>query len=564
MTLSASASIQGIEITDGPQIVFDYADKIDPIAAMQGDGPFPSLFPAHSITISDGTILQVVERQPYSRARYPWMPEQVVMSAHDMVAQHLCFPYGSIGATFADLPKPTYDSFNSFAALDRNEGDTGGRPDIRLVNDWAARSLRTGDFDGMMQTAEAASTCPFFYIDLHTGKLASKITYPSLNNYAYGHQYHGLPWFGASPFSAYGVNLAPNHIPQQSYAACIVTRSTWHFENLCAAANYPLIQNGSVTPENLPCITFSEQRALAWGLRDSLMAGAAAKFFAANNIPLGIGLPESYWDTIVAQTNKYVLEPCRIDPEFAVSHFPWQDGSGACAPWQQGHLSGALAFGIMTGHAELAPYYLFQLQGLINLSSGKSGWNKRMPCVYYMYTGQYANETILPSCSAIWQRFISPIGSLPGAQLGGELISQAILDEVTARPDINVLADPDGQGEYIQILFFALACAMYLTQEGILDCVSACPDLPVSYQNVLEMLQNLEATRTDPYHGWKMYEGYSLTLNKNAAPTTITQPVPVGYNAPPPVDPPPPSPTASITLQTILAKVMALKALVGA
>lgn len=505
---------------------------------MVADGPFPPMIPAHIITISGGPMIQVVERQPYSRARYPWVSDQVVMSPFDMVAQRLSFPYGSVGASFLDLPTPGYNGFNSFAALDRNEADTGGRPDIRLNNDWAARSLITGNFDGMMQTAEAAGTCPFFLIDVNTGKLASKITYPSLNNYGYGRAYHGAPWFGAAPSSDYGVNLAPNHIPQVSYAAAIVARSTWHFENLCAAANYPLIQNGSVTPENLPCITASEQRAAAWGMRDSLMASAAAKFFAANNIPLGIGLPQSYWDTVIAQTAKYHLEPWRTDPEFSVAHLPWADGSGACAPWQQGHWSGALAFGILTGHKELVPFYLKQLQGLIDLSSGKSGWNKRIPCPYFLYTGAYAAEAILPSWSAIFARYIAPKGSAPGAQLG-DTLKQSVLDEITARPDINVLADVDGQGEYIQILFFALAAAMYLQQEGILDVVSICPDLPLSYQNILEMIQNLEATRADPYHGWKMSDGYALTLNKGGVTKTIVQPTPLGYQGIPLPSPPP-------------------------
>lgn len=546
MTLTATASIPGIAIaTENGQLFFDYATKVDPLQTE--DPPWTPNFGPHTVTISDGTIISIPERQPYTRWRYPWVSETVKMSPAQMVAQRLSFPYGNVGAKFRPIIPASYPDPTSYAALDRNQGDTGERNDIGEDTEWGAYFKVTGDSNYMMQTAEAAGTQPIFYDDIHTGCPISKITFKNANNYSYGHQYHGMPWFSAANDSPYGVHMAPNHAPQISYDAAVTTGSKWHLKNLQSAANFALLQNGSVSPEGLPYATPSEQRALAWELRDAAMAEVATKLFEKNGWDMSGCLPSSYFTTILAQTLKYVLQPLQNDPELQMSRALWKDGSGAYAPWQQCYINETLAFLVLTGHTEFHSVYLWHLQGIINFTSGKTGWPPALACDYWTYSGAGTSTGALPSMAAIYAMYITPKGTTPGGQLG-DTLTQAQLDKLNADPfNGGNLVDPDGEGDYFETSHMNLAAALYMHAKGYLDVKTTCPDVQLAYDNVHRMLVNLDAAQTNPDHRWYMSYRNAIVTDDNQVPTTIIQPTPVGYqgqpappSAPPPVEPPPP------------------------
>lgn len=584
MTLSASADIPGYAITSdatGAQLFFKYGigapgdNLVDSKSGKLDGQPFNGGAGPHTITIKDdtGAVVQTMAL-PYKKwrthFRFPWVTDKVLMSPAQLVAARFSFPYGN-PCGLKRVRKPDvvpYNDPNSFAGLDPNEHDTGERPDIGNVNEWAAYFMATGDADGMMQTAEAAGTAPLFYQDNATGKMFDKRVYQSANDYSYGPQYWGRPWVPAS--QGQGVNLSLDHPAEVSYLAALATKSGWHLRNLQYWANYVLV-SGFGLSNGLVCIANAEQRQMAWGLRTVGMAEVATKEFERLGILPADCFPSSYFKDVLDNTLTEVLIPLMNDPELQVARVLWKDGSGAFAPWQQGYIGEVLAWLVLTGHTEFNALYLWQLHGMIDMASGKTAWPPALLAEYYIYMGAGTAAGALPSWGAIWTNYSTP-GAI-GNQVDNGAITPAILAAVKADPfNGGNLLQPDGQGDYFQESRQCFAAAMYLTKQGILNVLAALPDLQAAYDNATLLMKNLDAAQIDPYHGWFMSWRNAVVDDPTGAPTTIIQPTPVGYQAqplpaPPPVivppDPPPAPPPAPVTLQTILAKAQAILAKVA-
>lgn len=477
-------------------------------------------------------------------------PIVIRRSPADLVAASRMFPFGDTGV--AVPPQPPRVPYTQMGSSNLTIGmpTTGERQDIGFVTDNSAYYMLGKDPAPMVDWAQAAGTCPMHFRDEATGKPIDLLKYPTTNAYD-GAGYQGIPWLAKGPpnpqapaYSQWGGGWVPQqaHYPEMSYVAYQATLDAGFLEDLQYSANFTVLTDAAISRQMGKATCHGEYRGVAWALRNLFMAHVSTRDAeAAGTLPTSCH-PSSYWkallDNALGFYSRSMTDPTRQVFRFVSDLVDAGNPSvKALAPWQCDYMLTALALGVLTGHADWTPLYLWALKNAIDRTSGDElpvGFG----APYYIDGGQ-------PSWKAA---MVAGIGQLGGA----EPATQAELAALAA--------DPYNGGKALRGIYYlcntrtVLVMAQYLHLKGLVDVKSVYPKLDTCVSNVDRMLRNAVA---DPAVRLTMNPRASVVLDASQAPATIP---PLPPTQPPPTTEPP----MSDNLGSLKAAVETIKADVAA
>lgn len=301
-------------------------------------------------------------------------PIAVTKTPAQIFAANRMFPFGDMGCKYVTVTAKPYTIMSS-SSVTPYMPTTGERGDIGLITDWSAWYLLTGNAGPMLEIARAAESFPLYYRDETTRKPVDLIKYPKAN--CYDEPGQGWPWFDRYPRDAGNNNIVGDGmVPQQahfcemSYVAHLATGDLGFLEDLQYAANFCLLCD-AVKSTKTAAIISGELRGIAWALRELFMASAATQDAEARG-PLPQGLhPSSYFKRLLDNSLAY-YSPIMNNPNAQV--FRVFVGLGKFSIQQMAYMLNVLAFGVLTGHSNWTPFYLWCLGNAVALTSGKSGY----------------------------------------------------------------------------------------------------------------------------------------------------------------------------------------------
>lgn len=452
-------------------------------------------------------------------------PIVIRRSPADLVAANRMFPFGNTGvAVPIQPPRVPYTQMGSSNVV-IGMPLTGERPDIGWVTDNSGYFMLGKDPAPMIDWAQVAGTCPVHYRDETTGKPVDLLKYFTANCYNSGYQ--GSPQLPQGPlvggFATPGGGWAPQqgHYPEMSYVAYQATKDLGFLEDLQYSANFTVLCDAYLSYHEGKAICHGEYRGVAWALRNLFMAHVSTQDAeAAGSLPDYL-MPSSYWkgllDNALGFYSRSMTDPTRKALRVVTDMVDAGNPSvKALPPWQCDYMLTALAFGVLTGHSDWTPLYLWAFKNVYDRTSGDDlpvGFG----APYYVDGGQ-------PSWKAA---MIAGIGQLGGAEPAtpAELAALAV--------------DPYNNGKALRGIWYlnntraALVMAQYIHLKGLADVKAVYPKLDTCVDNVDRMLRNGAA---DPAVRLTMNPRASVVLDASQAPTTIP-PLPI-----------PPPPTGDITV----------------
>ncbi len=439
------------------------------------------------------------------------------------------FPMGDTGKPTGNVFAYAYKGPMDSAGVTTYMPTTGERPDIGLVTDPSALFMLTGNAGPMLAWAQAGNTCPGHYRDEATGKPIDLLKYPVANDYNSGNQ--GTPQLlqgpkNAAGYSGYGGGWVPQqaHYCEMSYMAYCATQDETFLEDLQYSANFVVLNDAYLSAQLHKATVRGEPRGIAWALRELFMAHVATQDAEKSGKLPASCHPSSYWKTLLDQSLAY-YDKARTDPTNQLFHLI-PSGTQRFAPWQHDYQLSALGYGVLTGHSDWAPLYLFALKNAIDRTSGKSGyppgWGgayalnvyewKKNPDGTYDQTSFDMTKPLDWNGSFLFQQN-DPNGAQPTA---------AEIATLTATP-FNKGVGMKG-GEYLMTTRAVLVQAQYLDDAGICKVRQAYPDLDACASAASLMVKNNPAPI-------------------NARQSYITGPVTPPTPIPPTPTPIPPTPT---------------------
>jgi len=128
---------------------------------------------------------------------------------------------------------------------------------------------------------------------------------------------------------------------------------------------------------------------MAWAFRNLFMAHIATKDAeAAGTLPASC-YPSSYFKTLLDNQLVYYSKSMR-DP--AGQKFRLIGGGTRFGPWQVDYMLTALAFGVLTGHSDWTPLYLWALGNAVARTNGTSGYPPGWGGAYYLNTCEWVTK----------------------------------------------------------------------------------------------------------------------------------------------------------------------------
>jgi hypothetical protein len=411
-------------------------------------------------------------------------PIKIIRSPADIVNRHRAFPYGDTGIPIAPQPaRIKYTLMGSADNITVYMPTTGEGPDRGLIRDSSAYAMLGQDPGGMIDAGLAADSIPIFFRDQTTDRPISLLTYPSANA-ADLPGLQGSPWLckgipdaKAPVYSQWGGGWTPQqaHYPELSYMAHQFTDDLGFLENLQYQANFMVLCDAYLSSSFRKAIITGEYRGWGWGMRDLFAAHVAtadmeAKFAAAGK-PWPKWLhPSSYFQTLLDNSRAY-YSSVLTDPACQVFRLIVPGGMSFFAPWMADYVLSALAFGILTGHKEWGPIYLWALGNV--MARADYSYQKYPPG----YGCQYYQDGSAPSW---YQSFLNGV---TGQQVPP---TQAQIDALDPAKG----GDPYNGGkamigwEYLETTRAVLVQAQYLHQEGLLDIKTTWPNLDAASANI--------------------------------------------------------------------------------
>ena len=459
-------------------------------ATSVSEPPKPYHLPSHQVRIErDGKIV-LDETLPahWWNARWNYRPKPIaiIKTPAQIVAARRMFPYGRTGASVPPpRPRVPYRLMGA-SSIVRGMPLTGERPDIGLITDNSGYFMLGDSSDPMIDWALSAASCPMHYRDESTGKPIDLIKYPTANTYSTPAQ--GKPWLLRGPMIAEGGGLWPTWggewIPQQahytemSYVAYMATGDPGFLEDLQYSANFTVMCDAYVSAQLKRATLHGEYRGVAWALRNLFMARAATQDAeAAGALPASC-MSSSYFkallDTALAFYSPSMTNPTRQVFRIVSDLVPAGSTSAAMAPWQCDYMLTALAFGVLTGHSDWTPLYLWALKNAIDRTSGQSGYPPG-------YGGAYYLDATQPDWKTAWLKGIANLG-------GAEAPSPAQVADLTADPYHGGVAMIGA--EYLMTTRAVLVMADYLDKKGLAGVRQAYPDFDAGLKNINRMFSN--------------------------------------------------------------------------
>jgi hypothetical protein len=432
-------------------------------------------------------------------------PIRINKSPRQLVDARRMFPYGASPVPIpSQPPRILYNQPMATSWLTIYMPTTGERPDIGLTTDASAYAMLGGDPGSMIDAALSAESCPFHFRDQSTDQPIDLIQYPGANAYDIpGRQ--GAPWLCKGPpfpsqggYSMYGGGWQPQqaHLTEMSYVAHEFTGDLGFLEDLQYAANFVLIGDATLSSAHGKPIPYGEYRGLAWAVRTLFMAHIATRDAESAGIATGPGTPykpSSYFKTLLDNTLAY-YSPIMSDPAQQIFHtfVP----AGTFAPWQCDYMLLAVAFGVLTGHSDWQPFFLWLLQNAIDRLIGTNGY----PPAWAAYYLDGTQPSWAAAFNALQQ---NPQGGTPPtpeqrAALAADPFNGGI---------------PLGTPEYLQTTSAVIAAAQHIDNLGICAIRAAFPNLDQCFVTVNTMIKNSSQEAR-----------HAITSDVSVVPTSIRQP----------------------------------------
>ena len=335
----------------------------------------------------------------------------------------------------------------------------------------------------MLAWAHANGSFPHHYRDESTGKPVDLLKYPQANCYDTPAQ--GSPWFQRYPLDAAGNNILGGgmvaqqaHFVEMSYVAYQATGDLGILENVQYNANYTILCDAiQSTPK--AAIIHGEYRGVAWAFRNLFMAHAATLDAEARGDLPDSCHPSSYWKKLLDNQLTYYSK-FMSDPNQTLWRLVGADGMWG--PWQHDYMMVALAFGVLTGHSDWTPLYLWALGNVIARTSGTSGFPPGYGTPYYMGVGP--NGTTSPRFKN-WAEAFEEIKNSANPNIHYAALTQAAYDGLKADP-LNGGKAFVGH-EYLLTTRAALITADYLDKKGLANVRAMYPELNICLANVQRM-----------------------------------------------------------------------------
>lgn len=343
---------------------------------------------AHHVTVG-GKVIAV----PFHIWNGSWLnpltAPRVVRSPLELSTAKQMFRYGEPwpGARVAEAANYIFTGPGDSGGITKHMPDTGERPDIGLITDPSATYLRNGAnrAGSLLAWAQGIASCPNKFRDEATGKPIDLLKYPGANQYSENKQ--GRPWLLRGPlvngYPTYGDNWEPQqaHYPEVSYVAFMATLNPGFLVDLQYSANFTVLADGYVSGGRGIATIFGELRGIAWAFRNLFMAHTATKYAEDLGILPASCHPSSYWKTLLDNQlvyyKQYMLAPNN-------QTFRLVGGGNRFGPWQCDYMLMALAFGVLTGHDDWAPLFIWALKNAIDRTSGESGYPVGWGGAYYL------------------------------------------------------------------------------------------------------------------------------------------------------------------------------------
>ena len=452
--------------------------------------PDPYHLPAHQVRIErDGKVV-LDETLPahWWNARWTYRPKPlaVVKTPAQIVAARRMFPFGDTGA---NLPRPgprvPYRVMGA-SNIVRGMPITGERQDIGLVTDNSGYFMLGESADPMIDWALSAASCPMHYRDESTGKPVDLLKYPTANSYSTPVQ--GKPWLLRGPMVAEGGAMWPTWggewVPQQahycemSYVAYCATLDETFLEDLQYSANFTVLCDAYVSAQLKRATLYGEYRGVAWALRNLFMAHAATQDAeAAGALPpscMSSGYFKTLLDNALALYGQSITNPARQVFRIVSDLVPAGSTTAAMAPWQCDYMLTALAFGVLTGHSDWTPLYLWALGNAIARTDAASGYPPGWGGAYY-----------LDATKPDWHSaFLAGIAGLGGA----EPPTPAQMADLKADPYHGGV--PIQGAEYLMTTRAVLVMADYLDKKGLAGVRRAYPNFDTCLKNMNRMFSS--------------------------------------------------------------------------
>jgi len=463
--------------------------------------PTPYNLGAHHVKIESGGSVVFDADIPAHWWNAEWtyrpVPIAVKRTPAQIVVANRMFPFGDTGARVGQTANYVFKGPMDSAGITIYMPSTGERPDIGLVTDPSASYMLNGKPGPMLAWALAAGSCPVHFRDEKTGQPIDLIKYPAANSYSEPRQ--GLPWLlrgtpdERSPgYRAFGGGWTPQqaHYCEMSYLAHVASLDMGFLEDLQYSANFTILCDGYMSGGRGIATVYGEYRGIAWAFRNLFMAHAATQDAeTAGTLPVSCH-PSTYWKTLLDNqlayyTTKYVNDP-------ANDYYRLVSGGNRWGPYGCDYMLMSLAFGVLTGHADWVPLYLWALKNAIDRTSGKSGYPVGWGSAYFLNAfewakkpdgtydqGQYDTSKPLDWYGTFLFQQNDPNGRRPTAE------------EVAA-----LKADPLNGGkaitgqEYLMNTRAVLVMASYLDKKGLANVRAMYPDLDTCIANVDRMVRN--------------------------------------------------------------------------
>jgi hypothetical protein len=422
---------------------------------------------------------------------YRAAPFAIRRTPAQIAAANLMFYFGDTGCKVDGVSNYTYKGPMDSAGITVYMPTTGERADIGLVTDPSALFLLGGSSSPMLAWAQANDSCPLHFRDERTGKPIDLIKYPKAN--AMDMPGAGAPWFPKGPpdvkapaYTAYGGEWHPQqaHFCEMSYVAYLATLDPGFLENVQYNANFTILCDAWISGQRNTATIYGELRGVAWAFRNLFMAHVATKDFETKCTAEGILFPDNlmpsgyfkalldnqltYYTKVMSDPNQQLWRLIAID--------------GMWGPWQADYMLTALAFGVLTGHDDWTPLYLWALGNVVARTNGTSGFPPGYGTPYYMGVGP--NGATSPRFQS-WGEAFDEIKNSTNPNIHNAGLTQAVYESLKADPLYGGKAFM-GQGSMMTTRA-ALVMAAHLEKKKLANVRAIYPDLDPCLSNVNRM-----------------------------------------------------------------------------
>lgn len=309
---------------------------------------------------------------------------------------------------------------------------TGERPDIGVVNAWAAAHISNGDGDAgdwqqQQENAEASGTFPWNFRD-ETGRIFSIDTHPG---WAIDARFAD----SSAHVAAHAVSPSPktpvpdgDHQPTLCFVPFMLTGDPYWLEGLQYQANWSMWQAGS--SKGLGLVIGYQVRGTAWTLRELAYAAAATPDATASTL-----LPREYFLRKLANNRRAyaAITMDTVDPMALGFRLPRTPNPQQIGGWQNDMNCIVASRLAMMGFTDWQPLVDWVAPGLLARASGKavSGWPRSICAWDYLTAGTPPvwPGTGLGSFATTWAGLLQANPDLPPLPPADDVLVPAVVGD---------------------------------------------------------------------------------------------------------------------------------------